>query len=57
MALNIANIRKELSDLAATVNIYAIARDEYGLDVDENVDDVVDVIEQCVAVEYENQFN
>ena len=56
MGLNIEKLRKELSELAATVNIYTVARDEFGLDVDEKLDSQRDVIEQCVAVEYENQF-
>ena len=57
MGLNIEKLRKELSELAGTVNIYAVARDEFGLDVDEKLDSQCDVIEQMVAVEYENQFN
>ena len=57
MGLNIEKLRKELSELAATVNIYTVARDEFGLDVDEKLDSQRDVIEQMVAVEYENQFN
>lgn len=57
MALNIAKLREELSKIAADVNIYAVARADFGLDVDENIDSVADVIEQCIAVEYENQFN
>ena len=56
MALNIAKLRSELADLAASVNIYAVARDDYGLEVDENVETVNEVIEMCVAIEYENQF-
>lgn len=56
MGLNIEKLRKELSELAGTVNIYAVARDEFGLDVDEKLDSQRDVIEKCVAVEYENQF-
>ena len=56
MALNVEKLRNELAELAGSVNIYAVARDEYGLDVVENVDSVADVIEQCVAVEYENYF-
>lgn len=57
MGLNIEKLRKELSELAVTVNIYTVARDEFGLDVDEKLDSQRDVIEKCVAVEYENQFN
>ena len=56
MGLNIEKLRKELSELAVTVNIYTVARDEFGLDVDEKLDSQRDVIEQCVAIEYENQF-
>ena len=57
MSLDIKKMRQELAELAATVNIYVVARDQYGLDVDESLDSESDVIEQCVAVEYENQFN
>lgn len=53
MSLNIEKLRQELS---ASVNIYAVARDEYGLEVSESIETPEEVVSMCVAVEYENQF-
>ena len=53
MALNIAKLREELK---AEINVFAVARETYGLDVDEKFDSTDEVIELICGEEYRLAF-
>jgi hypothetical protein len=53
MSINLSSLRAQLEK---EVNVYAVARDEYMLEVDEKVDPVEDVIDLIIGEEYRLAF-
>lgn len=53
MSINLSSLRAQLEK---EVNVYAVARDEYMLEVDEKVNPVEDVIDLIIGEEYRLAF-